>query len=725
MKRSLVVLALLTSASLSAQQLSLEAIFGDQGSEQSPSQLSWAPNGHQLAYLWNDGSGRAFWILDAATGQTRRAFHLSALQSVEAELSMDAYHWHPSSQALLIESHGDLFLYGLESHNLRRLTQSEAAESDPKFSPTGDRVAFVRAQDLYLIDIDSAVETRLTEDGVENVRLNGLTDWVYWEELWGRDSTGYWWSPDGSQIAYYQFDETPVRDYALVDFMPQYPAVEWQKYPKAGEDNPRVRVGVLNLDNGQTAWLDTGDPVEWYLPRVDWRPQGDLAVQRLNRGQDHLDVLRCAPADGSCVVWLSETSETWVDVTDDYRYLPDGRLLWPSERSGWNRLYLIEADGTVGRTVARADGSVTSLAGIDLEAGHIYYQAYGAPPLGAISRQLYRADLDGDAIERLSPENGWTSTLMSDKAFRVQSWSDAATPPTRSVRGPNDSIVAQLPYDPPAIDLSSLPRREFFTITDADGRELPASIVLPDSFDEDGAHPVVMYHYGGPESQVIRDAWSGGSRELWTRMMAQRGFVMFSVDNPGSSFFGQRGADAMHRRFGEVNLAAQQAGVEYLRARPGIDGDRIGIWGWSGGGSNTLYSVLRSPGTWKAAVSGAPVTDWRLYDTIWTERYLDHPDENPDGYRDSSAVTWAADLADELLLIHGTADDNVHPQNSLALMQKFIDAGVQFDSAIYPRQKHGFRGPASRHFYERMTGFWDLHLGSAGPAVEHSEGPKG
>ncbi len=556
------LLLALWAAPTAAQQLSMDFIFGETG-ERQPASVSWSPDGTRLGYIWGEDEARAFWVVDAARGEYRPKFELGALARQIDGLGIDAYHWMPSGEELLVESGGDLFLVVVETGSARRLTESEAIEEDPKPSPGGDAVAFVRDADLWLVDVESGTETRLTHGGETGVRLHGKTDWVYWEELWGRDSTGFWWSPEGTHIAYYEFDEEPVREYALVDFTGQYPAVEWQKYPKAGEDNPVVRVGVLALDSGETTWMETGDDQEWYLPRVDWLPGGGLAVQRLNRDQSRLDLLRCDPREGGCETWVSEERDTWVDVSDDYHFLPDGRLIWPSERTGWNQLYLLDAQGDVESQISAADGAVTALIGLDAD-GNVLYQAYGPPPEGALLREIHRVSLTGDEGEVISPLNAWSSSLLAPGGrFRVDTSSTAAIPPVRSLRrAGDDSEIGGLPYSEPALDLETLPKREFFSITDAEGNKLPASMIRPSDFDPKVQYPAIMYHYGGPESQVVRDAWSSGSRELWTRMMAERGFIMFSVDNPGSTFFGQQGADRLHRRFGDVNMAAQNAGVE-------------------------------------------------------------------------------------------------------------------------------------------------------------------
>ena len=574
-------------------------------------------------------------------------------------------------------------------------------------------MVFIRGWDLYLVDVESGAERRLTHGGERNLLLHGITDWVYWEEIWGRDSTGFWWSPDGRQIVYYEFDEEPVHRFPLVDFTTTYPTVTWQRYPKAGTENPRVRLGVLDIVSGGTTWLKTGPDPTSYLARVDWHPdRARIAVQRLNRDQDRLDLLLCNISDGACRTILTETSPTWVNIGDEFRWLPDGRFVWSSERSGRKQLYLYAGDGTLVRELTGGEQTVTSLLEVNAPEGWVVYAAHGPGSFGAAERRIYKVRLDGGKPQTLAERAGWNRAQVAPVTGNwVHSHSTVNQPTVRRVRGPEGEELAELPSSAAEIDVASLPEWEAVVIDGPDGAKLPAQRLLPVNFDESRRYPVIMYHYGGPASQVVRDSW-GGRRGLWERMMAERGFLMLKVDNEASVFFGKDGADRIHRRFGPLNLAAQQVAVEYLQGLPFVDADRIGLWGWSGGGSNTLYCLLNSPGTWRAGVSGAPVTDWRLYDTIWTERYLDHPDDNPEGYENSSAVTYAANLQDALLIVHGTADDNVHAQNSLVMSHELIKEGKSFEQAIHPRQKHGYGNIASRHFYEKMTEFFERQLGA-------------
>jgi len=708
-------------------QLTVDALLAPDAAGRRPAQQAWSPDGKRLTYVWDesgDGKEEALWSLDPATGKREALLRLAELKAGDPGFDLGEYAWSPRGDALLLVSKGDLYLLPLdtpvEKRKLRRLTSTEAEEEAAGFSPEGSRIAFVRGFDLYVLDVATGAETRLTTGGEENVTLNGTNDWVYWEEIWDRDPVGYWWSPDGSRIAYYHFDETPVGVYPLEDDTPVYPKVKWQKYPKAGETNPRVKIGVLEIATGRTTWLETGDP-ESYLARVDWTPKGDaVAVQRLNRDQNRLDLLRCGAADGACSTLLTDTWPTWVNLGRDFHFLPDGRFLWGSERGGWRRLYLHGADGKPVRPVTPEDWSITGLEAVAEDGSWAVVTGFPTAGLGAVDRKVARLSLnslDSDIKlwKVLTPEPGAHQALVSPKTGAwVHGWSDADTPPRAEIRMAAGGAPLPLPSSPAVFDAASLPKWEFLTVPGPEGSRLPARLLKPAGFDPSKRYPVIVYHYGGPGSQVVDNAWS--ARGAWHKLMAQRGFAVLYLDNQSSVFFGKAGEDRDHRRFGPSVLAGQLAGVDYLKTLPWVDASRIGLWGWSGGGANTLYCVLNRPGVWKAAVAGAPVTDWKLYDTIWTERYLDRPQDNPDGYRDSSPLTYAANLADRLLIVHGLADDNVHPQNTVVMSGEFVKANRQFEQAFYPGQKHGFRNPPMRHFYQRMTEFFERELSPTAPS---------
>lgn len=705
-------LAVLAAAPEQPPRLSIEAIFASDATGRQTDQRAWSPDGKRLTYVWDesgDGKQKALWSLDPATGKREVLFRFADAKKGEEDFDLDEYVWSPRGDAVLLISKGDLYLLTLAGRQLRRLTETKEEEEIPSFSPDGSRIAFVRDFDLYVLDATGR-ETRLTTDGKENASLNGITTWVYWEEIWDREPESYWWSPDGSRIAYYHFDDTPVETYPLVDDTPLYPKVKWQKYPKAGEPNPRVKVGVLELASGRTTWLETGDP-DSYLARVAWIPRGDaVAVQRLNRDQTQLDLLRCDPKSGGCSTLLTDSWPTWINLGRDFRFLPDGRFLWGSERSGWRRLYLYGMDGKLIRPVTPEGWSITSLDALADDGTWAIATGFTTAELGPIDRKVARIQLNTEGWQVLTPEPGNHQAVVAAKTGAwVHTWSDADTPSRSEVRPAGGAAPIPLPAGKPEVDTASLPKWEFLTIPGPDGSRLPAALLKPVGFDPSRRYPVIIYHYGGPGSQVVANAWNR-PRSLWHKLMAQRGFAVFSVDNQSSLFFGKRGEDRDHRRFGTVNLAGQLAGVDYLKSLPWVDASRLGLWGWSGGGANTLYCVLNQPGVWKAAVAGAPVTDWKLYDSIWTERYLETPQDNADGYRDSSPINYAKNLQDHLLIVHGLADDNVHPQNTINMSGEFVKAGKLFEQAIYPGQKHGFQGGSQRHFYERMTEFFERTL---------------
>ncbi|MEM9293273.1 MAG: DPP IV N-terminal domain-containing protein [Acidobacteriota bacterium] len=709
------------SAMASESGVSFDVVLDAERQAEVASNALWSPDGQRLVYLWDDGEGDALWIWEAESGESRLL-----LAAGESQLgSIQDMVWAEDNNRMILKINGDLVLFQVKLKKLRTLTNTRQEESDAKFSPDGGHVSYVRDGNLYLYDLRRARERALTTDGDPPKLLNGITDWVYWEELWGRSSTGYWWSPDGSRIAFYHFDESGVGEYPLVDYSKPYPIVEWQKYPTAGSTNPEVNIGILTLGSEATEgpdgatpatedkvlWLKNVDSEGWYLPRVHWSQSGELAVERLNHEQDVLELKLCSPTNGICRPLIDESSETWVNVTKDTRFLRDGSVIWSSDASGTRQIYLHGANGQQVRQLSDGEAAVDKLVAVNEREGWILYSRYGDDFLGAKDRQVHLAYFDGSKGRRLSPAEGWNQGEASGGSeFWLHSSNEVNGRERLTVRNLDGDAVGELPSRAASFDGEGLPEWEFLTIPGPDGVKLPAMRLLPPNLDRSTKVPAIMYHYGGPQSQVVSNRSDTRRRGLWHRYMASQGYVVLVVDNEASNYFGKTGADRLHRRFGPVNLAAQKAGVDYLASLSFVDADRVGLWGWSGGGSNTLYCLFNSPGTWAAGVSGAPVTNWRFYDTIWTERYLDHPKDNPEGYRLSSPVTHAANLEDALFLVHGTADDNVHPNNTFALSKALIDAGKDFDDAIYPDQKHGFSAAEMTHFLRRMTAFFDHHL---------------
>ncbi len=694
----------------------LETLFDPDLEGRRPEELAWRPGTRQLSYWWDVG-GMALWLEDVASGDKRQLLTLAAL-GVDKVADVDWHGYRPDGQAILLGVKDELRLLDVERGELRLLVATSAEQSkpeEPKFSPDGARLAFVRGVELYLLNLTTGEERRLTHDGEPEVMFNGITDWVYWEEIWGRSATGFWWSGDGERIAYYHFDDSEVPVYPLIDARPLHPQVEEQRYPKAGDPLPKVEVRVLELASGRTVRLQLGAAPEIYTARVAWHGDGRwIAVQRLTRDQNRLDLLLCSAVDGSCSTLLSETWPTWINLGDEFAFLPDGRFLWSSEKSGWRQLYLYDGEGRELRQLSSSGWALTAVEKVDPSAGWVVYSAYATTPLGAAERHVFRVGLDSGEPRQLTAEEGWNEALVHGSGDWVHTWSDADTPPRQVLRYLDQERSRPLPALPAKAALAELPKWERFTIPGPEGSKLPVQLLKPRGFEPDRRYPVLTYHYGGPASQVVENRWrSRGKRYLWHKLMAERGYVSFALDNQASRFFGKQGEDRVYRRFGEIELAGQLAGVAYLKTLPWIDGERLGLWGWSGGGSNTLYSLLRRPGVWRAGVAGAPVTDWRLYDAIWMERYLDRPQDNTEGYKASSPMTYAGELRDPLLLVHGTTDNNVHPQNTLNLIARFIAEGVKFELALYPNVRHSlqtFDEASQRDFFRRLTDFFDRHL---------------
>ncbi|GMU65177.1 MAG: peptidase S9 [Acidobacteriota bacterium] len=708
---------------ITAGEVPFEALF-DETLQPKLSELTWNAEGTVLAGLWKEGERKGLKGFDGATGAELWTVFVDELREAGAGddatdfPTLDAFAFRPASTDLLLTAGGDLWLWTPGSKQVRRLTTSPDDEEEyPELSPDGRRVAFSRAADLWVLELAGGRETRLTEDGRPDEILNGTADWVYWEEIWSRSAKAIWWSPNSLALAYYRFDEREVPSYPLTRESDAGAAatVKWQRYPKPGDPNPKVSLRVVEVDSQATVELATGHAPDDYLARVHWRGDaGVVAVERLNREQNRLDLLFCRPDVGSCTEVASQREAAWVNLADDFRFLADGGFLWSDESSGWRRLHRHDRLGRQIGDLLPAGWALDRLIEMVAPTGRAIVSAHPTGPLGAAGRQLLALDIEGrNPPEILTARDGWHDAVVAPATgAHVAEWSDQHTPVERRLVAADGRELATLPggLELP-VELATLPRWRILEIPGPEGSSLPAAVIEPGAGAAVGPRPVVTFHYGGPASQMVVDRW-GGNRGLWLRWMASRGYLVLVVDNQASRYFGKRGEDRLHRRFGELELAGQLAGVEWLRARGDADVTRLGLWGWSGGGFNTLYSILHRPGVWRAAVAGAPVTDWRLYDSIWTERYLDSPADNPDGYRDSSPLGIADRLADALLVVHGTGDDNVHPQNSIALMKALVEADKPFEDAIYPDEKHGFKPGANRHFYRRMTDFFDRHLGA-------------
>jgi dipeptidyl-peptidase-4 len=609
----------------------------------------------------------------------------------------------------------DIFVLELASASFRRLTQTEEEEKSAHFSPDGNKVAFVRKNDLFVYDLVTGNEKRITFDG-SDIKLNGALTWLYWEEIFDRVDEGYWWSDDSKKIAYLHSDESEVSVMRWIDFKPAVPREILQRYPKAGGANPSVKVGVADIETAQTNWIDLEGQNGEYVVRVKWLPDNKrIAVQTLDRPQTELRLFFADAASGKPALILKETDSAWVNVQYDLHFLKDGKhFLWASERSGYNHLYRYTMDGklvnavTKGNWALRASGSSPVVNGINEKEGWVYVTALEK---SSVEKHLYRVQLDGQKMQRLSQEDGnHRASFSPDGQYYVDNFSDGTTLPALYMRK-NDGKTAHalaLPR-PELLNKFDIQYPKLFTIPTRDGFPMPASIMKPKDFDPNKKYPVIFFVYGGPSAPVVFNSWN---RDIWyNQILLDNGFLVVKVDNRSATAISKTLENTVLKQQasdGELNDLVDA--VQWMKKQSYVDADRVGIWGWSGGGTYTLLGMSRSK-EFKAGIAVAALTDWSFYDTKYAETTMKTPDVNPDGYAKTNLNNYAKDLHGRLMIIHGTYDDNVHPQNAWNFADELIKANIRFDMMIYPMRKHGINDqPAQIHLYNTMIEFWKKNL---------------
>jgi dipeptidyl-peptidase-4 len=626
---------------------------------------------------------------------------------------------------------GDFWLVDRQSGSLRKLG-GDAAESSlmfAKLSPDGTRVAYVRDRDLFVEGVASGGIRRLTHDGSATI-INGTSDWVNEEELGIRDA--FRWSPDGTSIAYWQFDTSGVEAFTLVnDTSALYPTVTRFPYPKAGTTNSAVRIGVVGADGGATRWMRTpGDPRSTYIASLQWTADSHaLLAQQLNRLQNTNDLLLADARTGDVRRVYRDTNAAWVERVADLVDIDEGRAVaWTSEKDGWRHVYRVALDGSGDRLLTRFDGDVIDV--VRIESGWIYFLA---SPDSAIERFLYRARLDGaGAIERVTPAAARGShgyQISPGGRYALHTWSRADVPPSVELVSLPEHRVVRTLADNRALaakaDSLLSPPTEFVKV-DVAGVVLDGSIVKPRAFDPAKKYPLIVYVYGEPASQTVVDRW-GGSRALFNRVLANEGYVVASVDNRGTpSPKGAAWRKIVYGSVGDLSSREQASAVRALSDKyPYIDASRVGVWGWSGGGSNTLNCMFRFPDVFKVGVSVAPVPDQRLYDTIYQERYMGLPQDNADGYKVGSPIYFADGLKGKLLVVHGTGDDNVHYQGTERLINRLVELGKPFDVMVYPNRTHAIAEGegTSVHVHSLIARYFVEHL-PPGPTASNSASQK-
>jgi dipeptidyl-peptidase 4 len=633
------------------------------------------------------------------------------------------YSFAPDNRHLLIPLNGDLFVYDLERKGaaaVQRLTNTEAYETDARFSPRSHYVSFVRDQNLYIIDLANGTERAMTRDGGGLVSF-GVAEFIAQEEM-DRD-TGYWWAPDERRIALTRIDESPVAEVERFEIQATGARIVRQRYPATGAANARVDLFIADLASGKLLQFDLGQDRDIYLPRVDWfRDSRALAVQRQSRDQKTLELLRFDALNGQSRVLLTEHSKYWVPLNNEISFLQhSNQFIWASSRDGFQHLYLYGNDGELIRQLTRGEFMVVGVSSdagvraVDERARRVYFSANLPSPL---ERQLFWVSLDKPAApQRVTMDAGTHGINMSVNArVFVDAWSDSDSPPRVTLRAANGKVLTVLvpnplnaahPYGPYA-DEHVTP--EFGTVAAADGQAMHYKLLKPRVLEPGKRYPVLVDVYGGPGSQRVTNAWGN----LFHQYLVQHGYVVFVLDNRGSGFRGEKFESALFMRMGGVEVQDQVRGVEFLRTLPYVDGQRVGIFGWSYGGYMTLMCLMQAPETFAAGVAGAPVTDLALYDTHYTERYLSTPQANPAGYAASNVLTYAGKLSRPLLLVHGMADDNVLFAHSTVLMKKLQDLQKPFDLMTYPGGKHGLirQNVMGLHAHANMVRFFDRELGN-------------
>ncbi len=692
----------------------------------------FVPKSINLGRSMNDGvhysiveQGSKLSVYSYETGQIVREV-FTTQGSLEAEngrpQSIGSYHFNADETSLLVGVNresiyrrsysAEYYVYNISRATLTALSGG-TRQTLPEFSPDGKMIAFVRDNNLLVNEIETGNEFAVTTDGEFNKIINGTTDWVYEEEF--GFTKGFQWSPDSRKIAFLRFDEEHVREFTMVMYGELYPELYKFKYPKAGEDNSKVSLNIFDLQTKKTIAIDTGTESERYIPRFTWTKDPNLlAVVVMNRHQNEKKILLANSETGHTSTLYHETNKYYTEISDDLTFLTDKKhFVISSTKSGFNHLYLYDMQGNEISKITQGDWDVAYFNGIDEKTNMVYFVSSTQSPM---QRHLYRIKLDGTDKQLLTPNSGTNSPSFS-KGFKffINSHSNANTPPVISIHNSDGGLVKVLEDNKELVEKVTdrgFVEREFFMIETEPGVVLNAWRILPPDFDPKKKYPVLMYVYGGPGSQTVIDRWDAGNGP-WHQMLAQMGFMIASVDNRGTGHRGEEFMKMTYMQLGKYETIDQINAARYLASLPYVNGDAITIFGWSYGGYLAALCLALGADIFSGAISVAPVTNWRFYDTIYTERYMRTPQENPSGYDDNSPINHVGKIKGKLLLAHGSADDNVHYQNTMEMANAMIHANIPFELAIYPNRNHGIRGGNARlHLFEHITRFLTTNWGN-------------
>lgn len=707
-------------------QLTLERLFSEPELGGSlPTALKISPDGQRVTYLATgdeDLDTLHLFEFNLETHKSQRLVDAGELLVSDKVLSdeeksirerkrirqggITEYHFSPDGQSILFPVQGNLFLYTLANGQRRQVTDDSTFETDIRFSPDSRHLAFVRSKNLWLMDLTDGSTTALTSDGNGPIS-NGLAEFIAQEEMQRFD--GYWWSPDSSRLVYTRVDESPVQLSQRYEIDAAAFNVIDQRYPYAGTPNANVTLHLADVSSGSTRELPLPVEDEDYLARVDWLDAGTLIVQVLNREQTELKLLRIDVDTGTTRTIMHETSDVWINLHDNLKPINHGdKFVWTSERTGYSHVYVVDRDGKEISALTSGNWVVTNV--LAVTGDQVFFLGYRETPL---EQQLYRVGLDGD-IRRLT-ESGYYHQCVIDKSghYFIDHFSNVGTPPRVVLRTPDGKIICDLndneliedhPFFPFAGTCEQI---EFGELSAADGQSLHYRLLPPLHVEQGQKYPVIVFVYGGPHAQLVTRQWLSP----WQHYMASRGYGVFTLDNRGSANRGIAFEQPIHRRLGNVEVQDQLVGVDYLKSLPWVNPDRIGVFGHSYGGYMTLMLMSQAPDVFRAGVSVAPVSDWYLYDTHYTERYLGHPEDNPEGYEQSAVFPYLRDIRGALLLIHGMADDNVLFLHTTRLYKALQDANIAFETMAYPGAKHGLVGKSvNLHRYGTMDRFFDREL---------------
>lgn len=715
--RKITALLLFLCLSVAAQEkLTVETIYSGALRAQGMDELQSLKNTNQYTVLNFDRKARTMQIdlYDFATLKKVSTL-IDTKDHKDLAEGIDSYTFSKDEKTILIANNSnqifrhsftaDYFLYDTASKNLTKLFDFQVQE--PTFSPDGKKIAYAKENNLFVYDIASKKSTQITTDGKKNAIINGITDWVYEEEF--AFVRAFDWSADSKKIAFIRFDESLVPEFSMSIFHKDlYPTVETFKYPKAGEKNSVVSLHIYDVATAAKKDVNLSNYNDFYIARIKWTNDANvLSAQVLNRHQDNLDLLFIDGNSGTAKVVLNEKDKAYVDVTDNLTFLKDNSFIWTSEKDGFNHIYVYDKTGKLKNQVTKGNWEVTNYYGFDEKTGTVYYQSVEN---GSINRDVYRIALSGKDKVRLTSQTGTNAgTFSPNYQYFINSFSSAVQPTVYTLNESKSGKTIQTIENNEALSNKlkayNLPTKEFFELKTSKGHTLNAWMIKPKDFNPAKKYPVFMYQYSGPGSQQVNNDWNSVD-DYWFSMLAQNGYIVACVDGRGTGYKGAEFKKCTQKQLGKYEVEDQIDAAKVFGSYPYVDAARIGIWGWSYGGFMASNCILKGADTFKMAVAVAPVTNWRFYDSIYTERYMTTPQENASGYDDNSPINHVDKLKGKYLLIHGSGDDNVHVQNSMQMMEALIQANKQFDSQIYPDKNHGIYGGKTRiQLFNKITNF--------------------